>query len=59
MKKEFMKPELEVLRFQKGVDVLLTSEGGLSLDDDADGDIEVLNFRAGGGSRGLFDFGVD
>ncbi len=58
MKKHFMNPELEVLRFKKGADVLLTSEDlGLG-EGDAD-DTEIYNFRAGGGSRGLFDFGVD
>ncbi len=59
MKKEFMKPELEVLRFQKGIDVLLTSEGEIDMDDDANPGYGVLNFRAGGGSRGFFDNGVD
>ncbi len=54
MKKEFMNPELEVLRFQKGVDVLLTS-------DDTEG-INVSSSPATSSkslSRGIFDNSVD
>ncbi len=53
MKKEFMNPELEVLRFQKGVDVLLTSD---------ENTIEVSDSPANSSkslSRGIFDNSVD
>ncbi len=56
MKKEFMNPELEVLRFQKGVDVLLTSDEenstpGVSTSGHATGSQSL--------SRGIFDNSVD
>ncbi len=55
MKKEFMNPELEVLRFPKGVDVLLTS-------DDEENSVKVSSSPANSTqslSRGIFDNSVD
>ncbi len=56
MKKEFMNPELEVLRFQKGVDVLLTS------DETEYDSVPVSSSPATSSkslSRGIFDNSVD
>ncbi len=55
MKKDFMNPELEVLRFQKGMDVLLDS------DTDYDS-VSVSSSPANSSkslSRGIFDNSVD
>ncbi len=52
MKKDFMNPELEVLRFQKGVDVLLTSDETIEVSDSPANSSKSL-------SRGIFDNSVD
>ncbi len=55
MKKEFINPELEVLRFQKGADVLLTSE-------EEENNLNVSSSPATSSkslSRGIFDNSVD
>ncbi len=52
MKKEFMNPEMEVLRFQKGVDVLLTSENEINVSSSPANSSKSL-------SRGIFDNSVD
>ncbi len=52
MKKDFMNPELEVLRFQKGVDVLLDSNDEIPVSESPANSSKSL-------SRGIFDNSVD